>query len=404
MALRVVKFGGTSVGSPDRIRAVARQIARIRSRGDQLVAVVSAMGHTTDELLALAHQVSENPPHRELDMLLTAGERISMALLSMALAEEGVPASSFTGSQSGIITTMSHRRARIQRILGDRVRQCVADGRVAIVAGFQGVSETKEITTLGRGGSDTTAVALAAALGSELCEIYTDVDGVYTADPRIVPTARRIGSLSYDVMIEMAYRGAGVLHPRSVELARKYGVTVKVLNSLKGDPEMEGGTVVSKSVTLMEGPKVIGVTADQDKAWLRIQLARSTVLGSVFDGVSKAALLFVGPVVDSGVVWGFFEKDAQGDWKRVLDGLMKDGFVSEYRMDETQVPVSVIGEGLMQDGTVLLKTSEKLAALGIPVTMGTATPFSVTFAVPDTRCDEAVRELHELFLKNESGG
>ena len=234
MALVVQKYGGTSVGTPERILAVAQRIARTRAQGHGLVVVVSAMGQSTDELIELAHRVSKDPPHREMDMLLTAGERISMALLSMALADLEVPALSFTGSQSGIITTASHRRARIQRILGDRVRAALADDKVAIVAGFQGVSESKEITTLGRGGSDTTAVALAAALGAERCEIYTDVDGVYSADPRIVPATRGSGPrISHAHMVETGDAGGGgFLHPRSVELAKQFGVPLWVKNSL----------------------------------------------------------------------------------------------------------------------------------------------------------------------------
>jgi aspartate kinase len=215
----VQKYGGTSVGSPERILAVAQRIAYCREQTRGLVVVVSAMGHTTDELIDLAQKVSQNPPRREMDMLLSTGERISMALLSMALSDLGVPAISFTGSQSGIITDGSHRRARIKRILGDRIREAVEAGKVAIVAGFQGVSEQKEITTLGRGGSDTTAVALAAALDADVCEIYTDVDGVFSADPRKVSGAKHLTSLSHDLMVELASRWAGVLHPRSVEVA-----------------------------------------------------------------------------------------------------------------------------------------------------------------------------------------
>ncbi|NBU21741.1 aspartate kinase, partial [bacterium] len=207
MSLIVQKFGGTSVGSPERIQKVAERIAHAHQAGNQLVVVVSAMGHTTDELIELAHEVSRQPPHREMDMLLSAGERISMALLSMALADCKVPALSLTGSQTGIITDSSHRRARIQRILGDRVRTALGDGKVVIVAGFQGVSETREITTLGRGGSDTTAVALAAALQAEKCEIYTDVDGVFSADPRLVEDAKVWNQIPHDLMVELATRG-----------------------------------------------------------------------------------------------------------------------------------------------------------------------------------------------------
>jgi aspartate kinase len=201
--LLVQKYGGTSVGSPERIQAVADRVARAKREGKSLVVVVSAMGDTTDELIELAHRISKNPHPREMDMLLTVGERISMALLSMALADRGVPAVSLTGSQTGIITDTGHRRARIRRILGDRVRAALAENKVVIVAGFQGVSEAKEITTLGRGGSDTTAVALASVLGAEACEIFTDVDGVFSADPRIVPEAQLWKRIPHDLMVEI---------------------------------------------------------------------------------------------------------------------------------------------------------------------------------------------------------
>src|SRR3954469_16923276 len=228
MSLLVQKFGGTSVADPDRIRAVADHVVRTRRQGHDVVVVVSAMGKTTDDLLRLAGDVSPRPPGRELDMLLTAGERISMALLCMAIDDLGVPASSFTGSQAGILTDTEHGKAKILEVRGDRIREALADGRVPVVAGFQGVSTELDITTLGRGGSDTTAVALAAALGAEACEIYTDVDGVFTADPRILPNARKLHAVSYGEMLEMAASGARVLQLRSVEFARNHDVKLHV--------------------------------------------------------------------------------------------------------------------------------------------------------------------------------
>src|SRR6185436_4018856 len=229
--LLVQKYGGTSVGSPERIQAVAERIMRTRRSGAGLVVVVSAMGDTTDDLIALAQRVSARSHPREMDMLLTAGERISMALLAMAVNDHGQEAVSFTGSQSGIVTDASHTRAKILEVEADRIKDELAKGRVVIVAGFQGVSRDREVTTLGRGGSDTTAVALAAALGALECEIYTDVDGVYTADPRVVPGARKLKALSYDEMLELASLGAKVLHHRSVEIARRFQVPVHVRSS-----------------------------------------------------------------------------------------------------------------------------------------------------------------------------
>src|SRR5881275_831016 len=237
MSLVVQKYGGSSVADAEKIKRVAQRIVDARRDGNDVVVVVSAMGDTTDELLDLAQQVSPLPPPRELDMLLTSGERIAMALLAMAIANLGASARSFTGSQAGVITDSSHGRARIIDVTPGRISEALAAGHIAIVAGFQGVSQdTKDITTLGRGGSDTTAVALAAALDAEVCEIYTDVDGVYTADPRIVPRARRIGRISYEEMLEMAASGAKVLMLRCVEYARRYSVPVVVRSSFSQKP------------------------------------------------------------------------------------------------------------------------------------------------------------------------
>jgi aspartate kinase len=242
MPVLVQKYGGTSVADPTRIKAVADRVVETRSRGYELVVVVSAMGHTTDQLLALASEITASPPPREMDMLLTAGERITMALLAMALHERGVPAVSYTGSQAGILTDSSHGGARITRITGERVRQSLEDGKVVIVAGFQGVDpESREVTTLGRGGSDTTAVELAAALGAEGCEILTDVSGVFTADPRIAPDAIKLDSISYQDMLAFADAGALVLKSHSVESARDRAVPVHVRSSFTADT----GTMVT---------------------------------------------------------------------------------------------------------------------------------------------------------------
>nr|MBA2555525.1 aspartate kinase [Geodermatophilaceae bacterium] len=245
MALVVQKYGGSSVADAERIKRVAERIVTTRRAGNSVVVVVSAMGDTTDELRDLAKQVSPLPPGRELDMLLTAGERISMALLAMAISTLGFEARSFTGSQAGIITTSAHGKARIIDVTPGRISKALDEGAIAIVAGFQGVSQdTKDITTLGRGASDTTAVALAAALGADICEIYTDVDGVYTADPRIVPNAQRLSTVSYEEMLELAACGAKILMLRCVEYARRYGIPVRVRSSFSNLP----GTLVSGSM------------------------------------------------------------------------------------------------------------------------------------------------------------
>src|SRR5579872_5923517 len=262
MALVVQKFGGTSVGDADRIRAVADHIARTQRHGDDVVVVVSAMGKTTDDLLRLAGDVSKVQPPRELDMLLTAGERVSMALLVMALADEGIDAVSFTGSQAGIITDSTHTRAKIVEVRGDRLRDALKEGRVPVVAGFQGVSAERDITTLGRGGSDTTAVALAAALGADVCEIYTDVSGVFSADPRIVPGARRLGQVSFEEMLDIAASGGRVLALRSVEFARNHHVPLHVRSSFTWEP----GTWITEEDATMEQAVVTAVAHDDTEA------------------------------------------------------------------------------------------------------------------------------------------
>jgi aspartate kinase len=396
MPLIVQKYGGTSVGTPERIIAVAQRIALARQQGHQLVVVVSAMGQSTDELIELAHRVSQDPPHREMDMLLTAGERISMALLSMALADLKIRAMSFTGSQSGIITTSSHRRARIRRILGDRVRAALADDQVAIVAGFQGVSESKEITTLGRGGSDTTAVALAAALGAERCEIYTDVDGVYSADPRIVPEARLWPTIPHAHMVELATRGAGVLHPRSVELAKQFKVPLQVLNSLKAS---KGTSVKEKASSGMEEFAISGVTAAKEKCLIQVELQRPTVLGALWDHAAQTHLSIVAPIFSDGKVQFFIDVDSQGDWKKLLDRLSVEGFVKKFEFHSDLLPVSVVGDRFSQDGAALYQVIETLARHHVSVTIGSASALAITVAVSRPHVDDAIRALHQEFFK-----
>ena len=267
MALVVTKFGGTSVGSPDRIRAVALRLISRKRAGDDVVAVVSAMGHVTDELVDLARQITSEPPDREMDMLLSTGEQVSISLLAMAIIAEGFDAVSFTGAQVGIVTDSVHSKAKITEVRANRVREAIAEGKIVIVAGFQGMTEDGTITTLGRGGSDTTAVAVAAGIGADVCEIYTDVDGVYTADPRIVPDARKIDVLSYEEMLEMAASGAGVLQMRSVEFARNHGVIIHCRSSFNDTP----GTIVKEADETMEQAIISGVTHDTSEAKVTIK-------------------------------------------------------------------------------------------------------------------------------------
>ena len=333
-------------------------------------------------------------------MLLTTGERISMALLSMALSDRGVSAVSLTGSQSGILTDAAHRRARIRRILGDRVREGLNAGRVVIVAGFQGMSEgSKEITTLGRGGSDTTAVALAAALGAEQCDIFTDVDGVYSADPRKVKNARLWRRLSHDLMVELATRGAGVLHPRSIELAKQFGVKLRVLNSMKED---DPGTAIVPASAItekeMEEFRIVGVSADLDKVKVSLQLMRPTVFAAVCDRAAEHHLWLGTPMFRESQVDFFVEDEAVGDWKRIFQELAAGGFVRDWKIDETFVPLSVVGDRLTQDGAALAQLLETLAQSGTSVTMGSASALGMTVAIPRTHADDCVRALHQRFL------
>ena len=269
MPLLVQKFGGTSVADSDKILAAARRAIQAHNRGDQVLMVVSARGHTTDELIALAKEITETPPAREMDMLLSTGEQVSVALMAMAIESLGVPAISFTGAQIGLVTDSFHTKARIRNISTERMLQALGEDKIVIVAGFQGVDENYNITTLGRGGSDTTAVALAAVLGADGCEIYTDVDGVYTTDPRIVPEARKVDRISYDEMLELASLGAGVMHSRSIEFAKKYGVPIHVRSSFSDAP---GTWIVDEASARRLGAAVTGAALAKDEA-------RITILG-----------------------------------------------------------------------------------------------------------------------------
>ncbi len=404
----VQKYGGTSVATPDRIRSVALRIAQEYRRGTRLVIVVSAMGHTTDELIELAERVSPTPADREMDMLLTAGERISMSLLSMALADLGIRALSFTGSQAGILTSRSHRRARIHSIKGDRIREALSQNAVAIVAGFQGVSDQKEITTLGRGGSDTTAVALAAVLGADECQIYTDVDGVYSADPRLVPSARFWKRIPHECMVELATRGAGVLHPRSVELAKQFGVKLVVKNSLRPLPvtgeeqESSGGTeivsLMKDQSRGMEEFRVVGVTADMGKArvWLKGDWSR---FSQELIATSKSRhLAMVSAVFGADGIEFFSERDALSEWQQLLQTLLSAGKVLEAGVDPEVVPLSVVGERFTQDASALAEVLDVLSRSGVTPYSGAVSSLALTVGVSKNSVQAAVGALHTHFF------
>ncbi len=405
MPLLVQKYGGTSVGSPERIHHVAEHIVRTRRAGTELIVVVSAMADTTDDLLELAGKVSGNSHPRELDMLLTAGERISMALVAMAVNDRGQEAVSFTGSQSGIVTDTSHTRAKILEVKADRIREELKRGRVVIVAGFQGVSRDREVTTLGRGGSDTTAVALAAALGAEACEIYTDVDGVYTADPRIVPRARKLSELSYDEMLELASLGAKVLHNRSVEIARRFHVPIHVRSSFNWN---EGSRI--RKGDLMEQVVIRGIAYDSD-------VAKIALLG-VPDRPGVAAEIFR-EVGGQGVNVRMIVQASGSDSKNdvtfavgthdvrtvlpVVEEVRKRLGARAFVYDPDVAILSVVGEGLATSAGTAGEVFAALAEAGVNIEIISTSSITITCIVRKTDAERAIRSLHDaLRLEQEA--
>jgi aspartate kinase len=400
MTLVVQKFGGTSVGDADRIRAVADHVARSRRNGDDVVVVVSAMGKTTDDLLRLASDVSRIQPPRELDMLLTSGERVSMALLVMALAELAIDAVSFTGSQAGIITDTTHTKATIIEVRADRLREALMSGRVPVVAGFQGVSTDRDVTTLGRGGSDTTAVAMAAALGADACEIYTDVPGVFTSDPRIVPEARRLSRVSFEEMLEIAASGGRVLSLRSVEFARNHHVPLHVRSSFTWEP----GTWVVEEDESMEQPVVTAITHDTLEA-------KVTVTG-VPDRPGIAAHLFrtladrkvnVDTIVQNTSLHGTTDISftvPKVDLEvslQTMGSLAPEIGAGDVLADDTIAKVSLVGAGMRSHPGVSATMFETLASAGINIEMISTSSIRISCVVRADRVEEAVRILHAAF-------
>jgi aspartate kinase len=404
VALIVQKFGGTSVADPDRMRAVADHVAFTRRHGNDVVVVVSAMGKTTDNLIKLANDVSTTQPGRELDMLLTTGERISMALLCMALADRGIPAMSFTGSQVGIITDTSHGKAKILEVRGDRVRAAVADGNVCVVAGFQGVSTAKEITTLGRGGSDTTAVALAAALGADACEIYTDVTGVFSADPRIVPQARKLPRVSFDEMLEMAGAGSKVLALRSVEFARNHDVPLHVRSSFTWEPGTWITVHPEETEPSVEDPIISGVVTD-------VSEAKVTVLGvpdqpgvsaALFEPLAEANvnvdmivqntstegttdISFTVPIADMGVA------------EAIVQRVATDIGASGVTHDNDIAKLSLVGAGMKTSPGIAAKMFRTLADEGVNIEMISTSTIRISVVIATDDLERAARTLHSAF-------
>jgi aspartate kinase len=383
----VMKFGGTSVADPERIAAVARRLAQAHDAGGRVVGVLSAMGNSTNELFALAREVSPHPEERELDMLVSVGERVSCALAAMALIDLGHDAVSLTGSQAGIVTDTRHGRARIVEVRAQRIHESLGRGAIVLVAGFQGVSTDAEVTTLGRGGSDTTAVALAAALEAQACEILTDVEGVFTADPRVVPAARKLDALTYDEMLELSSSGARVLQLRSVEFARNHGVSLHVRSSFTDD---EGTWVTSEETDgMLEKAMISGVAHTVDEAVYRV------------DGVPPAALFArladahvnVDTILQTGSEIVFSVPKEDGDAAaRVLDEL-----ASEWTVDDELGKVSIVGAGMRSHPGVAATTFATLAENRIEPVIVTTSPIKITCHVPRDDVERAVAALHEAF-------
>ena len=400
MSLIVQKFGGTSVADAERIARCARRAVRAKESGKQVVVVVSARGHRTDELIELAESVCASPPPRELSMLLATGEQESIALMAMAIYSLGHEAVSQTGGQIGLITESVFTKAKIKSIDAGRVRAELDKGRIVIVAGFQGVTETGEITTLGRGASDTTAVALAAVLKAEACEIYTDVDGVYTADPRIVPGARKIEQISYTEMLEMASLGAGVMHNRSIMFGMKYNVPIHVRSSFTDSP----GTMITQEQAMMENIVVTGATVAKN-------LARLILLGvphkpgmaaRIFGALTRKNII-VDDIVQSAFQAGnaamtfTVAKDDLNATRVVLDALDKDIGFERIVVDENIAKVSVVGLGMRSHSGVAEHMFKALSDLGINIEMITTSEIKISTLIAEADADKALRAVHDAF-------
>ena len=400
MSLIVQKYGGTSVGTIERIHRVADRVAQVQQDGHRIVVVLSAMSGETDRLIKLAHEVTASPDEREMDMLLSTGERVTIALLAMELRGRGVNARSFTGRQVGILTDSAHTKARIARVSADRIREALGRGVVPVVAGFQGINEQSDVTTLGRGGSDLSAVALAAALKADRCVIFTDVDGVYTADPNIVPAARRLDRVSYEEMLEMASLGAKVLQTRSVEFAAKFNVPVEVNSSFK-----EGkGTLVTKEETDMEAVAISGVTGDRNQA-------KITIIG-VPDKPGIAAKIF-GPVAEAHINVDMIIQNIsqaaltdlsftvpRADLKKavsIIQGVVKEIDAKSMSVTEAIAKVSLIGVGMRSHSGVAAKMFEVLSREGVNILMISTSEIKISCVIDEKYLELAMRSLHSAF-------
>jgi len=400
VALIVQKYGGTSVADPDRIKAVAEHVAFTKRHGNDVVLVVSAMGKSTDNLIALAEQVSSVRPGREMDMLLTTGEQVSMALVCMALADAGVDAVSLTGDQMGIITDTVHGKAKILEVKADRAREAVAQGKVVVVAGFQGLSTSNEITTLGRGGSDTTAVAIAAALGADSCEIYTDVTGVFTADPRIVPQARKLAHISFDEMLEMAGAGSKVLALRSVEFARNHNVPLQVRSSFTWEP----GTWVTAEESNMEDPIISGIVQDANESKVTIQSVpdRPGISAALFEPLA-AANVNVDMIVQNTSTNGLTDISftvPKADLKvasEIVERVSKEIGAAGVTHQADIAKVSLVGAGMKTSPGIAAKMFRVLADAGINIEMISTSTIRISVVVAASATEKTAQVLHSAF-------
>ncbi len=408
MALIVQKFGGTSVATIERMRRIAQRVCRTKKEGNDIVVVLSAMAGETDRLISLAKEASDMPDAREYDVLVSTGEQVSVALLSMILKDMGVEARSFISHQMGLFTDSSHTRARIMKVETGKIKGALSNGAVVVAAGFQGISSDMDITTLGRGGSDTTAVALATALGADLCEIYTDVEGVYTTDPNICPDARKLKKISYDEMLEMASLGSKVLQTRSVELAKKYSIPVMVRSTFSEN----NGTLVTKEGKDMESVMVSGVTYDRNEA--KISLTR------VPDRPGIASRLF-GPLAEANINVDMIIQNishegytdmtftiSKEDFKKALDMVeesARDIGAEDVLADTDIAKISVVGTGMRSHSGVASKMFDALAKEGINVIMISTSEIKISCIIDSKYTELAVRVLHEAFeLNKENGG
>lgn len=400
MALVVAKFGGTSVASPERIKKVAQRLIAKKQAGDQVVAVVSAMGKTTDELVGLAAALNSSPSPREMDMLLSTGEQVSMALLAMAIQARGYKAISFTGWQAGIVTDDAYSRAKIEDIGVDRIRAALDSGSIVVVAGFQGLTHGGDITTLGRGGSDTTAVALASGIKADVCEIYSDVEGIYTADPRICPRAKKLDVISYDDMLELSSEGAGVLQARAVEFARKYNV---VIHSRSAFSDAEG-TLIKEVVPSMEQAVISGIAHDTSemKITLRGLKDEAGIAARVFSTLAgnnvSVDMIIQNISTDGKANISFtFPGSQKENAVKAAERLVADDDASVYLIDENIAKVSLVGTGMKSSPGVAARAFGALAENKINIMMISTSPIRISVVVEASQVEAAVRCLHTAF-------